>query len=375
MNEEKVKQVVGILENPETRMILKKIIADHDEVREDLIGTAQTPDIKESAEKLVQRFVGTNIEGLYDLGFATIHGLIRSGAGSNAQNIFILEGLVERMDSNLEEFRDNDPDALHNLAVTCSKLNRPDLELRLLKRGEELWPENIEILADQLQIYYGQQENIEKATKVWERLNELGHSQYFWRYWVFGAILHAKYLRKPDIAQALLLDGITKVPGEDKFQIYRVLPTIFVETNRTPDTEVVEEHLLEGLEMGIKHAHLLAIALAKQEQRKAGVHTDQVRTDHLGKALDWLAVAEAVYKPDQQHPLEEIYKERISVHMGRKDYVEAIHYITAIMKGNVENKKDDTLKQQLMLACNFIGRPQIYDEVMNETKQQPSSTS
>ena len=80
----------------------------------------------------------------------------------------VLERLVDRIEQNKDVYKYDDPDGLHNVATDASRINRTDLEERLFRLGIELFPENVDLRADLLQLLYGQKNSPDEAQQCWD---------------------------------------------------------------------------------------------------------------------------------------------------------------------------------------------------------------
>jgi hypothetical protein len=307
--------------------------------------------------------------------------------------MYIVDHLVAAIRSGERDLTNEFPDAIHNLAVYASKRwNRDDLELTLFKAGSEAHPDNLDLLAGLLQLYYGQHYNPEEAHRTWERIEALPPEKKhpYWRYWVFGAIYYVHMRGDVEKAQEQLRAGITHVNGENKADILRNLSDVFIDRAPEPKMDLVVEELKKGIEEGYQDGHTLALELAKLYRRRylagdrdgegadgepdaGGGSERERRRRQLHEALDWLEVAEQLFSYTTNHDVTHIYRERVHVLMGLGSYREAIEYIAAIYgHGGPDAQTDPALKAQLILACYRNNEPDRWREITGETLD-PSS--
>jgi tetratricopeptide (TPR) repeat protein len=269
------------------------------------------------------------------------------------------------------QYEKSDPDTLHNLVMDAARLRREDLELALLKAGIELFPKNVDLRADLLQLLHMKMYDPEGASDCWKELNNddvvpKKERELNWRYWVFGAIYHAKALSDIPTAKKLMENGLDAVPERNKSDVLRSYEDIFIDLSPEPDTGFVRDALIDGIKKGYVLGYTLAIKLATLSQQQAELDANMKgRSPALDEALAWLTLAEARFTNDGNHPVTDIYRTRINVLMALCNYNEAIDYVAAYHAQAPEAAwTEGSLKAQLVLACQRSGKPELAEKIM-----------
>ena len=288
----------------------------------------------------------------------------------------VLESFSKWFKEHKDDYRDSDPDTLHNLVMDAARLRRLDLELALLETGIELFPDNADIRADMLQVLHLKMFAPDRAAHVWEEFNDdqivpRDRRERNWRYWVFGAIYFARGLEDEKTARELMMKGLDAVPGSSKANVLRSLDDVFIDHAIKPDFDTVISKLKEGIRLKYPLGYTLAQKLAEILQQSAGIETKQEnKHKKLREALHWLDVAEERFTNDGNHPVTEIYRIRINVLMGLGHYAEAMDYIAAYAKQDPQKALyDRSLRAQLELACRRSGQPEEAEKILQKQEE------
>jgi len=286
----------------------------------------------------------------------TLHELVTMLPGTEAS--IVLQATVLLLEQNPEYLEGQSPDAVHNLAMEASRKGLNGLALRLLEVGRVIFPNDVDINCDLLQLYYTHYPDKYKAQEVWNTLQSIDPKvrDKEWRYWVHGAIYHYKIYNDIRTAKKLLRNGVGKVAPEHRHQVLSARATVYADWDPQPDLETAIKILTEGLSEGLELGYEVARKIGELKQRLAGRASNaKKRQEHLEKALDWLNTAEALFTDDSQHPVMKIYKARVNVLMGLRRYGEAIDDIAAILAQDKYAIDKGSLKAQLRLACERNG--------------------
>lgn len=290
----------------------------------------------------------------------------------NAFAEIILEALVEDCEKHPDRLLNEDPDSMHNIVMHAARIQRSDLEERLMKSFIKAAPGNVDLQADLLQFYYLKRWDLEGCEKQWEILNDddlidKKDRESNWRYWVFGALYHARVKYDILTAQKLMTQGRKSVIGKSKSDILRNLADVFIDHVDSPSFDEVTNALRDGISKGESLGYTLATELSRLLQQQAFASGDpksEDSTKRLREALDWLSVAESTFTNDPNHPVTEIYRARINILMGLENYREAIDYIEAYYNHDLEEaKRDPSLKAQFVLACRRAGETERWEAV------------
>nr|VFJ45981.1 MAG: hypothetical protein BECKDK2373C_GA0170839_101356 [Candidatus Kentron sp. DK] len=292
-----------------------------------------------------------------------------------------LEMLVEALRDNPQRLEHEDPDSMHNLIMHAAKIQRSDIEEQLLGIFIDACPGNVDLQADLLQFYYGKRWNPAGCERQWQILNDdaivdPAERRKYWRYWVFGALYHARV--KNDIAEAqkLMMEGLEAVPGRHKNDILRSFEDVFIDHagGSFLNHDTVLDELRKGIKAGWSEGYTLALKLATLLQQRAfasGDTKNEENTKRLREALEWLSVAESIFTNNPNHPITEIYRARINILVGLEDYRAAIDYIDAFYNHNPEVAQGDpSLKAQLILACRRAGEADLWKKIMGESPEE-----
>jgi len=103
--------------------------------------------------------------------------------------------------------------------------------------------------------------------------------------------------------------------------------------------ETLEERYQMGLRLGLENGYVLATELARLYQEQAGREglspssagePGEPSQDYLEKALYYLELAEKLYTGDPNHPITEIYDQRMRILMAQRKYGEALQLIQSL---------------------------------------------
>lgn len=323
---------------------------------------------REQLDELLERSFSMSMDVLLGQPMMEIHSVVSRLPPQLA--VPILEEFCLRVQQDPDRFRTDSPDSLHNLAITAKNFRRHDLEKILLKAGVDIFPDNVDLLADLLQVCYVKSNDPKLAAETWEKLERIAASirDTQWRYWVFGALYHLRMLNNLERAKDLLVKGLEAVRGDQKCDVLRAFDDVFVDASPTPEVDKVMSAWKKGIQEGYDLSYTVALKLAVLQQRRAGsVGADRDRRhDLLQEAIEWLDVAEATFTADRRHPITEVYRVRVNVLMGLERYVEAIQYITAIYRQTEDvDHVDPSLKPQLILACQRGGQGELWKQIVN----------
>ena len=85
-----------------------------------------------------------------------------------------------------------------------------EYEVGLILSEESLrqWPDNVDLLCDNLQFHYGQFWDPELATARMEQLDAMDAARSHWRYWVYGGLYHIRVKHNPEVALEYLDRGL-----------------------------------------------------------------------------------------------------------------------------------------------------------------------
>lgn len=272
------------------------------------------------------------------------------------------------------------PDVWHNVAMVANKCGHDEAEFMFYLGGLHQWPQDVDLLCDALQEYYGSGNlhyNPVKAEATWEYLNSMPReiTGPYWRFWVFGSIYHVRVKREPREALALLDEGLSYVRRDGLTNILRNYRAIFVDGTplepiqsetelrryQTQVVNVLEQKLKLGLTLGVEDGYVLALELARLYQERAGMRLvsedaadgaprSRYATDDLDNALTYLKLAESLYTGNDNHPLEDIYQRRIHVLMAQGQYGEALRLLRALPEANRQAGSNPTMLRVAALA-------------------------
>ena len=345
-----------------------------------MVNNDNAPDNYIQAEKLLDD-LALQMYGPFASGIAlikenlyTLQALVEILPDILASNV--LQATVQLLEQNPEYLEGQNPDAVHNLAVEASKRKLHSLGLRILEVGKVIFPDNVDINCDLLQLYYTHYLDKYKAQETWKTLKSIDPKvrDKEWRYWVYGAIYYYKIYNDIKTAKKLLRNGVRKVAPEHRYQVLSMLATVYADWDLQPDLENAIKILKGGLSEGPELAYELARNIGELKQRLAGRASNaKERQEHLEEALDWLNTAEALFTDDRQHPVVNIYKARVNVLMGLRRYGEAIDDIAAILAQDKDAIDKGSLKAQLRLACERNGELERCRTIQEQLLRQQQS--
>ena len=278
--------------------------------------------------------------------------LVRFEYNSPARARLLLDELI----ANLDQFT-GPPDVWHNTGMVASRVDYPR-RVEIIRAGLTEWPDDIDLLCDDLQFCYGSELNPDRAPWIWSRLESMDKAITgpYWRFWVYGAIYHAKIGKVPE-GLNLLDRGILAVKRDTLMDVFRAYRNVLVDhvprRALAGEEELValhkeilktlEEKLILGIKLGIENGYVLALELARLYQEMAGAdYFDQTKdvaepgevqrrvNQNLRKALDILHLAECLYTGDPNHPIQEIYERRINILMPLHEFDEALKLLSSI---------------------------------------------
>lgn len=297
--------------------------------------------------------------------------------------------LFERI---LEEGLDNytaSPDLWHNAAMVAGRVQHRVAQLALVEAGLREWPDNVDLLCDELQYRHSTHYDIQKAQEIWQILESMPREVTgpFWRFWVYGAIYHAVELCSPQKGLELLDEGLKWVKRDSLMDILRNYRRVLVDSvplERIDDQEQLEEYqkrvlrILEeryqlGLKLGVENGYVLATELAQLYQEQAGIEifanssisNEQTieqpseRDDYLKKALEYLDLAERMYTGNPNHPIWEIYEARARILMAQRRYGDALKVLSSLP---LTRQREPSIATMLNLAARMTGEKIEADE-------------
>lgn len=299
----------------------------------------------------------------------------------------------ELIDLILKEGLDNytaTPDLWHNTAMVAGRVKHTVAQLAFVEAGLREWPDNVDLLCDELQYRHTTHYDLRKAAAIWQRLDELPKeiTGPYWRFWVYGAIYHAVALCKPQKGLELLDEGLKWVKRDGLMDVLRnyrrvlvdSIPLEPIEDNRQFSAyqkrvfELLEERYLLGLKMGVENGYVLAVELARlyQEQASGGIldrlelngqedeqslHTSS--NHYLQRAMQYLDLAEILYTGDPNHPIWEIYEVRARILMAQRRYGDALKLLSSLPQNR---RNEPSIATMLSLAIRITGEKIETDE-------------
>jgi len=302
----------------------------------------------------------------------------------------------------LEEGLDNytaPPDLWHNVAMVAGRVNHREAQLAFVQAGLREWPDNVDLLCDELQYRHSSHYDPEKAKEIWSKLTEMPReaTSPYWRFWVYGAIYHARELHDPKTALELLDEGLKWVTRDalmDVLRSYRRALVDSVPSELLEDREqviayqrqalrILEDRYKLGLALGVENGYVLAVELARLYQELAGMgmigssvisstaerensigeqNLDR-EIDYLDKALEYLDLAERLYTGNPNHPVWMIYEARIRILMAQRRYGDALKLLRSLPQSRLRG--DPSLATMLRLASLMTGEK--IEEEMSES--------
>lgn len=244
------------------------------------------------------------------------------------------------------------PNVWHTMAMVAGRVRNYDARHKLVDAGLNQWPDNVDLLCEQLQSRYNPNSGYdpEGARETWSTLITLQKNNprkvnSHWRFWVYGAIFHARELNQPNEALRLLDDGLLHVQRDGLMDIFRTYRRVLIdgapvdELKSLDDVKAYQEKTFQfleekyqmGIEMGVEAAYVLALDLAKLYQEQAERPMQSVDDlSYLEKAFRALDSAEKLYTGNLNHPVWEIYETRIHGYMATQDYESALHLLNSL---------------------------------------------
>ncbi len=264
--------------------------------------------------------------------------------------------LLDDLLDNAEEYT-GPPEIWHNTCMVATRISYPR-RLEIIRAGLREWPEDVDLLCDDLQFCYGTENDPARAKEIWSKLTRMDESQtaQFWRFWVYGAIFNAKTGKVQDGLE-LLDRGILAVRRDNLMDVFRGYRNVLVDNvpRRVLGNEqelialhnemldILEAKLSLGIRLGIENGYVLALELARLYQEMAGTdffdqgagstgssEMQQRVNNKLRRALDMLHLAECLYTGDPAHPIQEIYERRVNILMPLHEYDEALKLLQSI---------------------------------------------
>jgi len=238
------------------------------------------------------------------------------------------------------------PDMWHTIAMIAGRAQHYDARISIIKAGLREWPDDVDLLCELLQSYYGRASSYDPqlARETWKQLCELGQEVVspYWRYWVYGAIYHARELNDSQTALDLLDQGLSYIRRADMCDIFRNYRMILVDSVpvRTLDNhklveqyqswvlKTLEQKYTQGIALGVEVGYVLAAELAVLYQEQAGNTSEE--NDYLEKALFYLDLAERLYTGNPNHPIWDIYIVRIRIYMAQHKYGDALKILRSL---------------------------------------------
>lgn len=300
----------------------------------------------------------------------------------------------ELIDRILEEGLDNytaPPDLWHNTAMVAGRVKHTVVQIAFVEAGLREWPDNVDLLCDELQYRHTTHYDLQKAAAIWQRLEELPREVTgpYWRFWVYGTIYHALVLCNPQKGMELLDEGLKWVKRDGLMDVLRCYRRVLVDSiplepikdNRQFSAyqkhvfELLEERYLLGLRMGVENGYVLAVELARlyQEQASGGaldrlelkgneedeqsLHTSS--NHYLQRALQYLDLAEILYIGDPNHPIWEIYEARARILMAQRRYRDALKLLSSLPQSR---RNELSIATMLNLAIRITGEKIETDE-------------
>jgi hypothetical protein len=259
-------------------------------------------------------------------------------------------------------------DIWFNLSAEASRLRCWRESRMITNEGLKEHPDNIDLLCDLLQDSYSLYKDSEIAKNLWTRLSQLNEAQYYWRYWVFGAIYHANILHERAMAVSLLDRGLGCVSSDQISDLVRAYRRVLIDNPPSEYVGEIEERTtleidsfkklesmyLWAISLGVEDSHSLLVELAQLYQERFGSEGFSSDEDYVEKAMQCLKLAEARYVGSPNHPIWEIYIPMARILMSQRRYSDALHYLRALPKNVLE--ADPSINVQLMLSSQMCGK-------------------
>ncbi len=306
----------------------------------------------------------------------------------------------ELFDRILEEGLDNytaPPDLWHNAAMVAGRVEHRVAQLALVQAGLREWPDNVDLLCDELQYRHTSHYDLQKAQEIWEQLEGMPREVTgpFWRFWVYGAAYHAVELCNPQKGLELLDEGLKWVKRDSLMDILRSYRRVLVDSTPLEQIEdqeqlekyhkralkILEERYQLGLKLGVENGYVLATELAQLYQEQVGAELlsnfsssneqtlerpASARDDYLKRALEYLDLAEKLYTGNPNHPIWEIYEARARILMAEHRYGDALKVLSSLPQAR---QREPSIATMLNLAARMTG------EKIEADKQSETSLS
>lgn len=287
----------------------------------------------------------------------------------------------------LKEGLDNytaSPDLWHNAAMSAGRVDHEVAQLAIIQAGLREWPDEVDLLCDELQHRYTDHYDLKRAQEIWTKLSSMPREKTgpYWRFWVYGASYHAIVLNDPKRGLELLDEGLKWVRRDGLTNILLAYRGMLVDSIPFEKIESHEQLLdyhrrvlamLEaryrlGIELGVEKGYVLATALARlyQEQAVAGIGGQSESDDNLSKALACLDWAEQLYTGDPNYPVWGIYEVRARILMAQGKYGDALKVLKSLPEAR---QKEPSLATMMKLAALIVG------EKVEERKREQEVTS
>jgi len=195
----------------------------------------------------------------------------------------------ELFDQILIEGLDNytaSPDLWHNAAMVAGRVEHREAQLALVEAGLREWPDNVDLLCDVLQYSHTSHYDRERAKQIWQKLSDMPKEVTgpYWRFWVYGAIYHARELYDPKTATELLDEGLKWVTRDTLMDILRSYRRVLVDSTPLEQFDdqdqvtayqhkvlkILEERYKLGIDWGLENGYVLATELARLYQEQVG---------------------------------------------------------------------------------------------------------
>lgn len=287
------------------------------------------------------------------------------------------------------------PDLWHNLSMVAARVLHQEMELALVQAGLREWPDNVDLLCDELQLRHTSHYDPVRAKAIWEKLYTMERSKTspYWRFWVYGAIYHAIELDDRKTALELLNEGLCSVRRDAVMDILRSYRRVLMDSAPESKPESIEKvkeyqqqvlNALEGyyklgIELGVENAYVLATDLAKLYQERAaqpyipshGAMAEDSsakpdRKDYLEEAWRYLDLAEKLYTGSPNHPIWDIYEVRARILMAQRRYGESLKFLSSLPQARFNS--NPSLSAMLKLASMMTGEKPA--ELVNISSQE-----
>lgn len=265
------------------------------------------------------------------------------------------------------------PDTWHNTVMVAGRVRHDEAELAIIQAGLREWPDEVDLLCDELQLRHSSSLDLTEAKRIWERLKELDIQKTYhnWRFWSHGAIYNSTKLNDPKTGLKLLDRGLYFVPRDNLSDIIRAYRRVLIDSvphqklnsknkirmYHRKILKILEERYKLGIELGVENGYTLAVELAKlyQEQANKIADVEESSEDYLKKAFHYLCIAEQLYTGSglTNHPVWDIYVPKIRIFMAQRKYSEALKLLHSLPEFVME--RDSSLKTMFEFAALMTG--------------------